>query len=323
MLQSTKELVYRNLNADENNKLGRSIDTAIIVLIAISIVAVILESDRDLEKDYRTAFVAFEWFSSILFSIEYVLRVWTCTCDERYAHPIKGRLRYVVSPMALVDLVAILPFYLTFIKGLDLRVVRAIRLLRLFRLFKIGRYAEAFRQLSTVFSSKKEDLAITFFVMMLMLVMASSVMFFAENEAQPDKFHSIPSAMWWGVATLTTVGYGDVFPITPIGKFFGAIIALLGVGIVAMPAGIIAGGFNEALQERKDQRRQQARQQAQQEQEKAQKEAEESGVMPVAPAGACVCPHCHKPIVLAASAEEAAAIRAGVEFSDEGVPIDG
>ncbi|MCP4500740.1 MAG: ion transporter [Deltaproteobacteria bacterium] len=225
---------------------------------------------------------------------------WTCTCDERYQHPVKGRLRYMVSPMALVDLVAILPFYLTFIKGLDLRIVRAIRLLRLFRLFKIGRYAEAFRQLSTVFSNKKEDLAITFFVMMILLVMSSSVMFFAENEAQPDKFHSIPASMWWGVATLTTVGYGDVYPITAIGKLFGAIIALLGVGIVAMPAGIIAGGFNEALQERREERRREL-------QGEAETLAEnETGL-------ACVCPHCHKPIQLQAAVDPLA--------SDEGPAI--
>ena len=180
MRKSLKQRVYDNLNADETNRFGRTIDTAIIALIGVSIVAVILESDRDMASQFHTAFTVFEWFSSIAFSIEYLLRLWTCTCDERYRHQIKGRLRYMTSVMALIDLVAILPFYLTFIKGLDLRIVRAIRLFRLFRLFKIGRYAQSIAQLAGVFTSKKEELAITFFVTMLMLVMASSVMFFAE-----------------------------------------------------------------------------------------------------------------------------------------------
>lgn len=289
MRKSLKQRVYDNLNADETNRFGRSIDTAIIFLIGVSIIAVILESDRDMAKDYRSAFVIFEWFSSIVFSIEYVLRVWTCTCDEKYSHPIKGRLRYMTSVMALIDLIAILPFYLTFIKGLDLRIVRAIRLFRLFRLFKIGRYAQSIAQLGGVFTSKKEELAITFFVTMLMLVMASSVMFFAEHDAQPEKFKSIPASMWWGVATLTTVGYGDVYPITPIGKFFGAIIALLGVGLVAMPAGIIAGGFNEAIEEKKRAKSKAAR-------ELAEAENEKNAV--AKPVLVHECPHCGEAIAI-------------------------
>jgi voltage-gated potassium channel len=133
---------------------------------------------------------------------------------------------------------------------IDARFVRGIRLFRLFRLFKIGRYSQSINQLVGVFARKKEELAITFFAVILMLILASSVIYLVEHKAQPESFSSIPAAMWWGVATLTTVGYGDVYPITPLGKFFGAIIALLGVGIVALPAGIIASGFNEAIQER-------------------------------------------------------------------------
>ena len=247
---------YALLNPEEDDRIGRFIDTFIIILISLSILAVILESDKSLHKAYASPFLLFEWFSSITFTVEYVLRVWTCVEDERFAKPISGRIRYMLTPMALVDLVAILPFYLPMFFSFDARVLRAIRLFRLFRLFKIGRYSASLNSLIGVFNRKKEELAITFFAMVILLIMASSVIFFVENVKQPEKFSSIPAAMWWGVATLTTVGYGDVYPMTPLGKFLGALIALLGVGIVALPAGIIASGFNEAIQEQKERKEQ-------------------------------------------------------------------
>ena len=159
----------------------------------------------------------------------------------------------MLSPMAMVDFLAILPFYLgIFIdaSSVDARFIRGIRLFRLFRLFKIGRYSQSISQLVGVFARKKEELAITFFAVVMLLILASSVIYLVEHKAQPEQFSSIPAAMWWGVATLTTVGYGDIYPITGLGKFCGAVIALLGVGIVALPAGIIASGFNEAIQEK-------------------------------------------------------------------------
>jgi len=241
------------LEPESNNTLGRQIDTFIIFLIGLSIVAVILESEQTISQEFSLAFWWFEFISTTIFSLEYIARLWVCVEDERYRHPIRGRLRYILTPMALIDLIAILPFYLgLFIDAsqVDARFVRGIRLFRLFRLFKIGRYSQSISQLVGVFARKREELAITFFAVVLMLILSSSLIYLAEHKAQPDKFSSIPAAMWWGVATLTTVGYGDVYPITALGKFFGSIIALLGVGIVALPAGIIASGFNESMQER-------------------------------------------------------------------------
>ncbi len=251
MVKSLRQRTYRYLNAADADLVAKWVDTFIIVLIATSIVAVVLESEHEVAAPYARSFLIFEWFSSLVFTVEYVLRVWTCVEDERYAHPIKGRLRYMRTPMALVDLVAIVPFYLSMVKGLDLRFVRAIRLLRLLRLFKIGRYAEAVGELLRVFAQKKEDIAIVFFLVMMTLILASSAMYYAEHAAQPEAFRSIPASMWWGVITLTTVGYGDVGPITPVGKLLGGVIALIGVGIVALPAGIIASGFSEATDERR------------------------------------------------------------------------
>ncbi|MEE2644657.1 MAG: ion transporter [Myxococcota bacterium] len=241
------------LASDSAVPAGRQIDTFIICLIALSILAVILESEATLAAEYETPFLIFEYFSTFIFSVEYLARLWVCVEQPRFRHPFFGRMRYIITPMALVDLLAILPFYLgLFIdtKSVDARFIRGIRLFRLFRLFKIGRYSQSISRLVNVFARKKEELAITFFAVVMLLIFASSVIYLVEHKAQPEQFSSIPAAMWWGVATLTTVGYGDIYPITGLGKFCGAVIALLGVGIVALPAGIIASGFNEAIQER-------------------------------------------------------------------------
>ena len=150
----------------------------------------------------------------------------------------------------LIDLLSFLPFYLPLV-GMDLRIIRAVRLFRLFRLFKMGRYSQSLTKLANVIKSKKEELVITLFSGGVLLIIASSLMYFIEREAQPVVFGSIPNAMWWGAVTLTTVGYGDVYPVTLLGKFVGAFIAVLGIGLFALPAGIIASGFASELQKQK------------------------------------------------------------------------
>jgi voltage-gated potassium channel len=178
-----------------------------------------------------------------MFSLEYLCRLWVCTVDEKYRHPLKGRLRYARTNMALIDLVAILPFYLPFIIAFDMRIIRLMRLVRLFRLLKVARYSESLQTFTDVYRLKRQELYMVFLAIMFLLIISSAVVYHLENEAQPDDFSSIPAAMWWGVATLTTVGYGDVTPVTTLGKFFGSIIALLGIGLFALPAGVLGSGF--------------------------------------------------------------------------------
>jgi voltage-gated potassium channel len=149
--------------------------------------------------------------------------------------------------MSLIDLAAILPFYLPMFLPVDLRFMRVLRLFRLFRIFKIGKFSHSMTVLIAILKSKKEDLIITLTAGIILLIFASSLMYFMEHPVQPEAFPDIPAAMWWGVITLTTVGYGDVYPVTTIGKFFGAIIAFLGVGMFALPAGILASGFSEII----------------------------------------------------------------------------
>jgi len=248
--------VYEILErAAPEDRASKIVDIGIMALILLNVTAVILETVQSLYRKYAFAFTAFEAASVGVFTVEYILRLWSCTTEERFRRPVAGRLRFVATPLAVVDLLAILPFYLPMFLPLDLRFIRAIRLFRLFRLFKLGRYSESLRLLGVVLRARKEELLMTVFTLFILLIVSSSLMYFVENEAQPQVFSSIPEAMWWGIVTLTTVGYGDVYPVTPLGKFLGAAIALLGIGMFALPAGILGSGFIEEIQRKRERRR--------------------------------------------------------------------
>lgn len=249
----------------------------IITLITLNVLAVVLATVDRLYEPYQTYFRIFEIVSVIVFTVEYVLRVWAITEDERYRRPVRGRLRFMVSPAGLIDLLAILPFFLPRLTSVDLRAIRALRLFRLFRLLKLGRYSESILLFGDVLREKREQIVLAFLAVAVLTVFASSLMYFAEHQAQPEKFASIPDAMWWAVITLTTVGYGDVTPITTFGKVLGGFISLMGIGLFALPAGILASGFDEAM-ERKNQLRQ----------ERAEHDGDE--------ADETVCPCCGRPL---------------------------
>lgn len=226
---------------------SRAFDLFILSLIFLNIVALVFQTEQSFYDWSPTFFDVFESTSVIVFSAEYLLRMWSCVEDPRYARPILGRLRFALSPMALIDLLAIAPFYLTFV-GVDMRFVRAFRLFRMFRIAKVGRYLRAMRLMGRAVSSRIEELVVSIVLIFILLVVSSSLVYYAEAEAQPEAFASIPRAMWWGVATLTTVGYGDVYPITLLGRILGAIIAVLGIGLFALPAGIISSSFLDEVQ---------------------------------------------------------------------------
>ena len=248
MEKDAKVLVARFLEKSEDDDgLGRSVDIALMVLILLNVVVVLLETVSAINDTMSYYFTAFEMFSVAIFSAEYVLRLWICTVHEEYEGAVVGRLKYAITPMALIDLLAVLPFYLPLLFTHDLLMLRLFRLFRLLRLLKALRYSESLKVFTDVYRMKRSELTVVFMAILFLLVMASALLFHIEHEAQPDAFSSIPASMWWGVATLTTVGYGDIYPITPLGKFFGAIIALLGIGLFALPAGIIGSGFVVAL----------------------------------------------------------------------------
>lgn len=232
---------------DGGTKADKVINVFLVVLILLNTLAVILETVDSVYVANAALFRRFELVTVVIFSVEYMLRVWSCTVVEKYRHPIIGRIKFILSPGALVDLLAIIPFYLPLIAKYDFRFMRLLRLFRFLRFFKLGRYINASRVVSNVFRSKKEELVLSFVITMFLIVLASCVMYYAEHDAQPEKFSSIPETMWWSVATLTTVGYGDEYPITGLGKFLTACISILGIGMFALPAGILASGFSDEV----------------------------------------------------------------------------
>jgi len=240
----TYEIMER---AERGDKASRAFDTGIVTLIGLNVVMVIVETVDTVSQAYGPILHAFEALSVVVFTIEYVLRLWSCTSDPAYRSPILGRTRFALSGFALVDLLAIAPFYLQLFLNLNPTLVGAVRLFRLFRLFKMGRYIRSIRVLGAVVREKRSEMYLVVTVLVIVLIMISSLMYYVEHEAQPEAFSSIPAAMWWGMVTLTTIGYGDVFPVTTLGKFFGILIAMLGIGMFALPAGILSSGFTEAI----------------------------------------------------------------------------
>ena len=219
-----------------------------------------LETEESVLDEYGYFFTPFEVFSVIIFTAEYIARIVVCKFNPKYygnnnkkTHTTKYIVsRFVLSPMMLIDLVAILPFFLPFLI-VDLRFIRIIRLLRIFRLFKLARYSDSMHTLGAVFKSKAGDMSVAFFILFIVLVFASSLMYYAEHKAQPETFSSIPASMWWGVVTLTTIGYGDAYPVTTVGKIIGGGVSILGIAVYAIPTGIMASAFTEELRKKRQQ----------------------------------------------------------------------
>lgn len=237
--------------ADKKSTLSWYFDIFIVALILLNAFSIVLESVEPIQAKYETQFIYFEYFSVIIFSIEYLIRIYSITESPKYKHWIKGRIKYSLSIYALIDLFAILPFYLSALFP-DLRFIRVLRLFRLIRLLKIFRFLNAITIIDDVLRNKKDELIISFLIITKILFISSTIMYYCENSVQPDKFSSIPETMWWGVMTLTTVGYGDVYPITVTGKIVGSFISLLCIGLFALPTGILASGFSEQIKNRKE-----------------------------------------------------------------------
>ncbi|HVL47491.1 MAG TPA: ion transporter [Candidatus Thermoplasmatota archaeon] len=228
-----------------------AVNAFLIALIALNVVALVLETVAWIEAQYEGLFRAFEMVSVAIFTVEYVLRLWSAPEAPGFSHPIMGRLRYALTPYLLVDLIAIIPAYLPLLVALDTRFVRVLRLVRLLRVFKLGRYTDSLSLFARIVRERRHDLMSGFALLLMTLLVMSSLVYFAEHEAQPEKFPSIPDSFWWGIVTLTTVGYGDVSPVTPVGKLLGGFTAVIGIGVIALPAAILATAFLEELQNRR------------------------------------------------------------------------
>jgi voltage-gated potassium channel len=250
-MQHIRKRVWTDLEgARTETAMGHFFRIAIGVLILLNVLVVMEETVPGMRTGIRDAFKIFDMFSIGVFTVEYLLRVWSCRADERFSHPVTGRLRFMATPLMLVDLLAILPFFLPFLH-IDLRLIRLFRLIRVFRIARMIRYSASLRLFVKILADKKEELVLCFGTILLILPVSATIMYYAERAAQPDKFSSIPAALWWAVMTLTTVGYGDVYPVTQAGKMVAAITAILGTAFFALPAAILAVGFIQEFQRRK------------------------------------------------------------------------
>ena len=234
----------------QDSLLNKAFNNFMIALISLNVIAFAFETVYSISIPYKSYFNNFETFSVIVFTIEYCLRLWTSTLKRQYHHPLWGRVKFIFRPLSAIDLLSILPYYL-FIFFPNLVFIPEIHLLRLARLLKIGRYCESMKTLSNVVAAKRHDLLSATFTVFTLLMFSASLVYFAEQASQPELFSSIPASMWWSVVTLTSVGYGDVYPIAPIGKLLGGVISVLGLGLVALPTGILASGFAEEVQRKR------------------------------------------------------------------------
>lgn len=248
--RSLRNAVFRALEtAQDNDRASRIVDICLIALISASVLAVVLESVSSIEARYSEVLTLFEAFTVAAFSVEYLLRLWSSVehCPRTLRRPVITRIQYAISFHAIVDLLAILPYYLLLFGvfgGIDMRFLRAVRLLRV---LKLTRYSPALNMLLATFRENGKALTAAFLILVTIMLLAASGMYYFERDSQPTDFGSIPAAMWWAFATLTTVGYGDVTPITVGGKIFGALITVIGIGMVALPTSILATGYSRQL----------------------------------------------------------------------------
>jgi voltage-gated potassium channel len=255
MLPGLKERAYEILSIkDPDDKATRLVNGFLIILLLINVASFFLQTFEDISSRYMPVFQYLEIISVAIFTIEYLIRVWVADLDPMYAGPVKGRLRYMFTDvLAIVDLVAILPYYLqSYMPGglpFDLLAIRVLRLFRLARLVKLARYSDSLDIIVRVITKQREFLLITFTIQMILLLVSAAIMFFLEHDAQPEKFPNIFGALAWGLNAMTSgVGYSDIAPVTPLGKAAGAILAFIQIVAMALPIGVITAGIEQEME---------------------------------------------------------------------------
>lgn len=246
--KSLRKKIFNVLEHESHSKFSEFVHYFLMILILVTVVAVILESDTEIYNKHQTLFWLLEVISLTVFTIEYLLRAWSSAELKKY-RGLKGRIKYILTPMALIDLMAVLPVWFGFFMYRDLMILRGLRLVRV---FKLTRYSRSMNLLMAVLKQESANIFSSFFVLSILIIIAATGMHLVEGNNQPEQFGTIPHAIWWATVTLTTVGYGDVVPITAAGKIFGIIILMSGIGMAALPAGILASGFTKEVNRRKE-----------------------------------------------------------------------
>jgi len=247
-----KKRLFQILQPSEGDDLAsKFIDLLLITLIFMNI-GIVYAYTFPLSPPMLSLFQLVEQISIVTFTVEYFLRLWTADLLYPNKHPLKAKLSYMLSWIAIVDLFSILPYYLPMVFPVSLIVLRVIRLTRLFQIFKLTRYVLSMRSIWAVIRRKASQLVSSIVVIFMLITIVSLIMYSVENPAQPEVFRNGFSGMWWAIATLTTVGYGDIYPITAFGKVLAAIISILGIGFVAVPTAIISSGFIQQIEEKEE-----------------------------------------------------------------------
>ena len=227
------------------------VNYALVILIVLAVIEAVLDTEPVISAGREMLLNNIEFTLGIIFLIEYIARAWVAVDNPRFAKYRYPRLRYLVTPIAIIDLLAVIPALFAF-GGASSLMLRFFRVLRMLRLAKLGRTSRAWVLMREAFIQKRQEFALILGMLLVTILAAGSLLYWAEGAAQPDKFGSIPRAMWWAIVTLTTVGYGDAFPITPLGKFLAGVIAVMGVMLIALPTGLFAASFTEALDRQRE-----------------------------------------------------------------------
>ncbi len=247
--ETLQRKVYLELDADARADGLSPVNVFLSFAIVASVATAILETEISLSSGREVYFRTAEIFFGVTFLIEYLTRLWIAPLRFPELSPVMARLKWALSPLSLIDLLALLPL-LFVAQAAPTVVIRLVRLLRVLRLAKLGRMSKAFDLVMETFASRRYELGVTGGIGIVLLIATSTVLYLVEGHIQPEAFGSIPRALWWGVITLTTIGYGDVYPVTPLGKIFAGVTAVIGIGLVAAPTGILAAGFAEELREK-------------------------------------------------------------------------
>ena len=245
----TKSRVNTILNTYPNEeRTARLVRYFLAIFILANTISVIISTMPDLPQSFRTQLFAIISICLTIFAIEYILRLWSCTNNPTFTGRVKDRLRYATGIYMIIDLISIIPIVFPFAFPKDYSMLHIFRLLSIFKLVRYTRHSEALQLMNRVIFKKREIISFLVIFLVFEILFSSTIMYLVENAAQPDKFSSIPAAMWWAAMTVTTVGYGDIVPITPLGKTITGMVTIGGVLLLALPSAILAAGFMEERQ---------------------------------------------------------------------------
>jgi len=224
------------------NPWARYVNYLLAALIVSNALLVAIETVPNIGPVFHSAFVAFEVLSTSIFALEYLARIWVCVEQGRYSRPIVGRLRYALSPLPILDLIVILTFW----APVDLRFLRVARMVRLLKVLNMAHFEESLSRIGAALNRRRELLVVAVVMMILCIYAAAAILYQLEHAAQPKVFSSIPETLWWAMTTLTTIGYGDMVPITPFGKLCAGLVSVFGIGVFALPTAIVTAAIVEA-----------------------------------------------------------------------------